>query len=175
MELFVIRHPAVDVSAGICYGQLDVGILPGFESLIDPIRESLRGVLGSAPIYSSHLTRCRQLAHLLDPGHRVDPRIAEMSFGNWEGKSWEEIPRSELEEWMREYLVKTVPGGESFADVRARVGSFLKELSRENDSAVLVSHAGVIRSLMIDYSGIAPEQAFRTRVDYGSVHRFEIV
>ncbi|HMW58046.1 MAG TPA: alpha-ribazole phosphatase family protein [Leptospiraceae bacterium] len=171
MDLYVVRHPPVAVDKGVCYGQLDVALKPGFEVLGNSLRESLP----SLPVYSSHLSRCRQLAHLIDPDHAVDARLAEMHFGEWEGLRWDDIPRTELDLWMNDYVTQRTPGGESFADVEDRLTEFLQTLrDAGKEGAVLISHAGVIRSLLIRWTGLSPDKAFRKQIEFGSVHHISV-
>ncbi len=82
----------------------------------------------------------------------VEPRLREFNFGEWEGLTWDEIvqrwPRYGEEGWAdaKGYQPE---GGESFAEVQARVASFLTHLERENPSRVLIAtHAGVLHAAL---------------------------
>lgn len=93
----------------------------------------------------------------------VDPRLREFDFGLWEGLTWAEI----CERWPRQ-AAKTLTdalayrpeGGEAFADVEARVASFLADLERAAPARVLVAtHAGVLHALLAVLSPrLLPEQ-----------------
>lgn len=84
---------------------------------------------------------------------RLDPLVAEINAGDWEGKTYRDIVGSddtfEDSEMMRLFL--TAPGGEGFDALRGRCAAFLSELERPT---ILVSHSvtlcmirGLIRGL----------------------------
>ncbi|MCB1939077.1 MAG: histidine phosphatase family protein, partial [Rhodocyclaceae bacterium] len=88
MELFLIRHPEPDVPEGTCYGRSDIGLAE--DAGVAAAR--LRGILPAGiPVYTSPLLRCRSVAEHLSPAPAVDARLAEMHFGEWEMRRWDEI------------------------------------------------------------------------------------
>jgi broad specificity phosphatase PhoE len=100
---------------------------------------------------TSPLKRARETAALL--GHadaRVDPRLAEMSFGEWEGRRLAEISvelgpaMTEMEERGLDFRA---PGGESPRDVQARLAPFLAEAGQAGIDRLAVVHKAVIRAL----------------------------
>jgi len=86
---------------------------------------------------------------------RLDERLAEGSFGRWEGLTRAEVlslgdPNAEqLMRWESDPSFAP-PGGESMEDIQKRVTRLVDQLSREfpNDSVVLVSHVGPIKALL---------------------------
>ena len=95
MILHLIRHPRPLVAAGICYGRLDLEA-----ENATALAASLRAELPTdLPVWRSPLSRCRALAEALHPQPLIDARLAEMDFGAWEGRSWDTIPRAELDAW----------------------------------------------------------------------------
>ena len=108
MRLHLIRHPKPLIEPGICYGQLD--ILAKIENS-DLVR--LRAeLLPDLPVWSSPLLRCRQLAEALHPAPRIDPRLQEMDFGEWEMTSWDRIQREALDGWAADPLGYRPPQGD---------------------------------------------------------------
>lgn len=100
-------------------------------------------------VVSSPLSRCRQTADCLQlPAVRVDPRITEMSWGDWEGLSLAEL-RSSLGEDMRSNEALGMDfqpaGGESPRQVWARVFPWLSEVAAAKAPTLAISHRGVIR------------------------------
>ena len=70
----------------------------------------------------------------------IDNRVKEVSFGIFEGKH-----RDEYHKWFKsdeEYFTKTPEGGESFDDIRLRVGEFLYDIDSkyENKTILIISH-----------------------------------
>ncbi|HEX6733737.1 MAG TPA: histidine phosphatase family protein [Azonexus sp.] len=139
--LHLIRHPPPQVAAQTCYGALDVpAAAPA------PLVAALRADLPPGlPLWSSPLQRCRELATALHPAPLFDARLQEMHFGAWEGRPWADIPRDELDAWAADVAGYAPPGGESPRQLQQRVLAFVAALPV--DEAVLVTHAGVIRSL----------------------------
>ena len=90
--LYLIRHPRPLIAPGVCYGRLDVAAEDPL-----PIAAALRALLpAGAPVWSSPLQRCRLLAGHLRPQPRLDERLQEIDFGDWEGQAWDDIPRQEI-------------------------------------------------------------------------------
>lgn len=163
MILHLIRHTRPRVAPGICYGCLD---LPAEEPPA-AVAAALRGELPPGlPVWSSPLRRCRDLAVELHPQPAFDARLQEMDFGTWEGRSWDDIPRHELDAWAASVADYAPPGGESPRALQQRVLAFVAALTVAE--AVLVTHAGVIRSLVAHVSGRPIADCLDFRPAYGS-------
>jgi alpha-ribazole phosphatase len=168
MVIYLIRHPRPLISAGICYGQLDV-------DCEDPlaVAAQLKLVLPEGtPIISSPLQRARKLAEALAPQVRIDPRLKEISFGEWEGQPWSEIDRSELDAWAADVLGFKPPGGESVRDLQQRTAEFAATL--KGSHLALVSHAGVLRALSGYWQGLPTEVWTQLKFDFGSITAIEV-
>ena len=168
MILHLIRHPRPLIEPGICYGRLDVeGEFP--ELTAAHLRTEL---LAGLPVYSSPLRRCRELAGFLNPRPEIDARLAEMNFGEWEGRAWDDIPRAEIDAWAADVAGYAPPGGESPRQLQQRVLAFVAELWEPE--AVIVTHAGVIRVLMAHWQGLPPERWSELVFAYGSCTRLHV-
>lgn len=167
MILHLVRHPKPIVPAGTCYGRLDVPA-EGVEADAGRLRNLLPAGL---PVWTSPLVRCRRLAECLHPAPRVEARLAEMHFGDWEGRTWDEIGAAALDAWAADVAGFTPPGGESALDLQARVlagiGGILEEAG--NGEAILVTHAGVMRMLVAHWQGLPPGEWLRLAFGYGMV------
>ena len=134
MKIALIRHPAPDIAAGTCYGQLDVPLAPEGISDIERIIEVLAG-FPLATLWTSPAQRCRQLADAIARHWKIearrDDRLREMAFGAWEGRSWNDVPRAELDRWASDPLAFGAPGGESGANLIARVQTFHELIRQE--------------------------------------------
>ena len=78
-------------------------------------------------------------------GYAIDERLAEMSFGAWEGLTVKEIKSKFPGEWEKRLAGKWTdvpPGGESFADVAERLKAWIGDLSSD---AIVVAHGAVGR------------------------------
>lgn len=165
MRLWLIRHPRSDIAPGICYGRSDIALAEDAAERAAALRDLLPD---AAPIYSSPLQRCLQLARMLHADPIVDARLMEMHFGEWEMRRWDDIPRPQIDAWASDPVGFAPPGGESPAAVRARVTALLRELP---EVAVLVTHGGVLRACVAELTGMADWHALS--FDYGSVSLIE--
>ena len=171
-RLLLVRHPKPAVAPGTCYGSTDVGVDP------DDARALLARLVATLPrharLASSPLRRCADLAHALAdhgwPAPRLDARLAEMHFGDWEGRPWDDIPREQVDAWSADVARYVPPGGESVQMLAARATRAVLDLVAEMDGAlIIVTHAGVIQTVTRTLSGAPLEGFGGTRVEYGQV------
>ena len=98
-------------------------------------------------LVSSPALRCRQTASALCPGQepRLDARLQEQDFGDWDGRPYSEIP--DIGAMDRAGLAAHCPpGGESFLDMAARVIPALQDLPEGR--TLIVAHAGTVRAAL---------------------------
>jgi broad specificity phosphatase PhoE len=133
-------------------------------------RSQLDGIAASLPsrprIVTSDLSRCLLLAEVLSKrlGAQIglDIRWREQSFGEWEGKTWDDVDgRDYLDSWT----TATPPGGESIREVLLRVAAALGDV---DDRTIVVSHAGPIRCALSITGSMSLEEAFDTEIPFGS-------
>lgn len=148
MRLFLLRHPLPHIAPGACYGATDIPAAAGeAQRVLHQLRASA-SIPPDAPIYSSPLQRCAELARLLG-SPTFDARLQEMNFGAWEMRRWDDIPRAEVDAWNDDLAHYRPGGGESVSEVAQRILAFRSELlRRRHEHAVIVCHAGTIRLLM---------------------------
>jgi broad specificity phosphatase PhoE len=119
----------------------------------------------------------------LDPAQwRDDPRLAELSYGVWEGLSWTEIEvdrPNALADWRADPHVFCPPGGESHADLRGRTEAALADIIAANVRTVVVGHGvsgTVLRGINLGLDAKAmfvlekPQDAF-FRLTHGAEER----
>lgn len=83
---------------------------------------------------------------------RRDERLVEIGMGGWDGRFYEEIIAEEGPIYSERHMVFTrvAPGGESYAEVRKRLESWLTDLTGDHDR-LIVTHgvtAVVLRALL---------------------------
>lgn len=169
MQIYLVRHTETVCEKGICYGQADVALQLPFEEQFEAIKKQLPP---TAVFYSSPLQRCTVLAdYLSGMNYQTDARLMEMNFGDWEMKAWDAILPEEINPWMNDFVNIKVPNGESFTELYQRVVAFMDDLfvKETNEPIVLVTHAGVIRSILCKISGLPLKDAFQNKVDFGQV------
>ncbi len=121
--LWMARHPRPVVAPGLCYGRLDLAA--DAEDLRQVAAQMAACLPQGLQLRSSPARRCTALAEALlalrpdlqDRG--VSGALAEMDFGNWEGRPWAELPAAELRAWTDDFSDYQPGGGES---VRAFLG-----------------------------------------------------
>jgi alpha-ribazole phosphatase len=177
MEIYLIRHTTPDVKKGICYGQSDIESTASFAEE----GKSVCGIL-SYPldaVYSSPLIRCSRLANLICENTQLKPvydnRLMELNFGDWEMKYWNEIHEKKLNEWMSDFVNVKVPGGENYNELHLRTQDFFAELLKQPFRKVgIVTHGGIVRSVLSMLLGIPLKNSFRLQVDYSSVTKIDM-
>jgi len=107
-------------------------------------------------LWSSDLSRARETAEIvgahigLEP--RLDRRLREANRGRWEGYTFDEIERSDPEEyatWRRGGASWRFPGGESLQEQQDRVLAALADIEAEGVlPALAVCHGGSIRVVL---------------------------
>ena len=182
MELVLVRHaePTED-ARGRCYGRLDVKLS---ESGCEQCRR-LAAHLSDEPVAAimcSPRLRARDTADAIAEPHglpvTVLDQLRELDFGEFEGRTYDEIAtsRPELyERWMTEPTTLRFPGGEGYADLRARVIDAVAQLRATHDGrmVVAVTHGGVVRAVVAEALGMSQGRIFRLAVDTASITRVE--
>jgi alpha-ribazole phosphatase len=174
MNVILIRHTSVACLGGICYGRTEVPLADSF----DDEAAAVRAALPPPPWYlvSSPVIRCRRLADFLSSSNLVDERLHELNFGAWENRLWAELPRENTEWWLADFVNRHPPGGESFGELALRTRAALEDHVRAaaGATALLVTHAAVIRALLAHGSGMSLRDAFSIPVPFGSISRLSL-
>jgi len=156
-SIFLIRHTTPAVAKGICYGQTDLDVTESFAEEAEAIRRYLPS--GITAVYSSPLQRCSRLARHLFPDHTPTllDQLMEVHCGEWEMRSWDELPKEDVDPWMADFVQVRIPGGESYLDLHQRVTECWEMIRAANagGDVAIVAHGGVIRSIL---SGITDTQ-----------------
>ena len=156
--------------------------------LVDDALQPLTAHSDVVRVVSSDLRRALGSAWLTaDVTRRVvesDPRLREISFGEWDGKSWVEIERADpvrLRQWMEHWTDSSAPGGESVHDLQHRAVSWLADNvslpaapGAPARAIVIVSHAGWIRAAVSHLLGTDIGSMFEIPVDYAHVTAIDI-
>ncbi|MDB5137047.1 MAG: Alpha-ribazole-5-phosphate phosphatase [Mucilaginibacter sp.] len=177
MEIYLVRHSPVNNPQKLCYGQSDIELADDWEAHFASLQKSLAPHLSAALFYSSPYQRCTQLAGFLSGNHfQTDSRLSEMHFGDWEQCAWTAIDQQVLNAWMANFVDYQVPGGESFETMHKRCIQFWDELLNNisGDKFIIVTHAGVIRSLLAHVLQIPLKNIFQIEVDFCSITKITV-
>jgi len=128
---------------------------------------------------ASPLQRARQTAEIMRAAlgleaedYRVDARLREIGFGEWEGLTLREIraraPQA-LAARERDKWEFVPPGGESYAQVALRMRAWYEALA---DDTIVVAHGGTARALIAVLGVAPPARAPSIEIGQGIVYRF---
>ena len=161
MKLWLVRHAQPLVDGGVCYGASDVPADP--QATLRAAQALAAQLPAGLALRSSPLRRCLELADALcalrpDFACSEDPRLAEMDFGRWEGARWDAIARAEFDAWMADFPGWRCGGGESVAQLMARVGQALADTRGAGSDALWITHGGVVRAVRLLAAGVAVPQ-----------------
>lgn len=182
MKLYLVRHGEAEGSAGLALGHLDLPLSDLGARNMEALAASWRGPLPGL-LFASDLKRATNSARILARRFGIEPiidaRLREVSFGDWEGRSWDEIyetDRQRYDAWSGRWWDLAPPGGESFADLAARVLAWFQNVRDwgEGEDVIVVAHGGSIRALLVELLAIPRERAFDLQLSPARVSAVEI-
>ena len=151
MKLFFLRHTSLNVDIDVFYGQTDLDVSDRFEQEVKLIQKKIKNFnidTNSIKVYSSPLKRCIKLTNKLTENFIVDERIKEMNLGDWEMKKMSSISKKDKLDWENNLLSFKIPNGESNNEFLKRLKSFLEDIFKFNEDALIVCHAGSINGML---------------------------
>ncbi len=151
MKLFFLRHTSLNVDIDVFYGQTDLDVSDRFEQEVKLIQKKIKNFnidTNSIKVYSSPLKRCIKLTNKLTENYIVDERIKEMNLGDWEMKKMSSISKKDKLNWENNLLSFKIPNGESNNEFLKRLKSFLEDIFKFNEDALIVCHAGSINGML---------------------------
>ncbi len=125
-------------------------------------------------VFSSPLRRCTQTCAVLFPERKplVIANLSECNFGEWEGKTAEELKGSEdFQKWLAGDNSVKPPRGESNADFVRRVCKIFESIveglmKTGSTECAVVTHGGVIMTLLAVY-GLPQAKPFEWAMENG--------
>ena len=132
-----------------------------------------------AAVYTSPLERARHTAEIAAEGLGVPltavDDLRELSLGEWEGRTVEEIralPGDPYGRWVRDPVACLPPGAEPLADVQARVVSAMAGIAAAHPNGrpvLVVCHGGVISAYLAHCLGLPLSSIWRLTLSNGSL------
>jgi alpha-ribazole phosphatase len=131
---------------------------------------------------SSPLIRAHHLALGMHqqgwPEPIVHADLMEMSFGDWENRPWNEIPREQIDGWAANTLHFSAPNGESVQQLANRSSSAVRSLIKtvkqlhqpsQDDYMAVFCHAGVLQTAptLLKGEALNPQDDLKLKFDYG--------
>ncbi|WP_174240943.1 histidine phosphatase family protein [Granulicella sp. S190] len=181
-EILFLRHAETDMAGTFC-GHSDPEVnARGLEQIIELV-DRFRGD-NISTIYTSDLRRAHTTAEAIAKSCgiqcQIRPALREIYFGEWEGLTWVEIEQKDkayARRWLEEYPRLPAPGGETFQDFERRVLSEVELLSAkvQGQRMAVVTHAGVLRTVLCSLNGCREEDAWRQSKPYCAIVRHAVV
>jgi len=175
----LIRHGEVDERyCGRYLGSTDAGLSSIGRRQAQKLNQACKN-LRSPTIWCSPLLRARQTARIIFP-HRpaeIIPQLREVDFGEWEGLTFAEIAQKDpslVDKWACFDQDFAFPGGESLGDFLGRIRHVANRLRKETRDLVMVTHGGVIRSLLCQLHGLPPEKYITFNIQRGELIKVRV-
>ncbi|QJB57426.1 histidine phosphatase family protein [Pseudodesulfovibrio sp. zrk46] len=177
--IVLARHGCTIGYGGRCIGRKEVPLSKRGGGQADQLCHDLSGIpferLCCSPSKRA-LDTMAPLALHLSKRVEVLPALNEINMGSWEGVLFDDIKEQHPEEYLERgkcFGSFRAPGGESFNDVAARVMPVLESLASGETPVLVMTHAGVIRSVLCHVTGhpmndlfqFSPEHAQCTVLD----------
>lgn len=169
-----IRHGAIDETlSGKYIGSSDVSLSERGKKDLQKL-DAQYIYPGTQVVFTSPLKRCTETCRILYPQQNPlsIPALAEYNFGDWEGKTAEELKNeNDFEKWLAGDSSVKPPNGESNADFTRRIcrmfESIVEGLMKTGTTeSVIVTHGGVIMTLLAVY-GLPQAKPFEWTMDNG--------
>jgi len=166
-RVYLIRHGETEANQyNIIQGWLDTTLSERGRQQAEALSRRFANIEVNA-VYSSDLSRAMDTAEgicrIKGLALNTDERLREIHMGTWSGCTWDALVQSDLErtELFRELSPEwRAPEGESFEDVRTRVGNALKEIAKKHNgqAIVVVSHGAAIRHTLAMFKGLTIQE-----------------
>jgi ribonuclease H / adenosylcobalamin/alpha-ribazole phosphatase len=175
--IVLVRHGETEPNRlGRLLGRADPSLNERGRQQAEALATSL--ALGPTPdvVVTSPLQRARETAAAISTATgspiRVDERLIELDYGEWDDRPLQEIPADIAARWRSDPTF-AAPGGESLADLRARITPCAEALFAQaaDGVTVVVSHVSPIKSIVCWALKLDDTYAWRLRLDVASISR----
>ncbi len=159
-RLTLIRHGLTEWNvAGRFQGQSDVPLSDAGRAQAALLAPYVATFPDIDVVVASPLARAVETAAIALPGRvpELDDRLRELDFGAFEGRTRPELeldPRWDA--WIVDPYLLAAPGGEAYADLRARAEAWLRDARGRHPDGhlVAVTHSGTIQMLLSSLLGV---------------------
>ncbi len=172
-QIDLIRHGELKTPALFCAKPDEPLSEKGLQNLLDATDKGEWDIIISSP-----QERCQSFAKILAKQKQcelfIDPAFKEMDFGEWAGvttKTLWENDSTRLKQLWNSPETFVAPSGESMISFVQRVKQGWQELlkNHENCNILLITHAGVIRSILADTLNISHQSALSFNIEYAHI------
>jgi alpha-ribazole phosphatase len=181
-SILFIRHAETDMAGTFC-GHSDPDLNARGHKQTAELIDKLRSEEIDT-VYTSDLRRAQTTAKAIASAYGVEcitrRALREINFGEWEGFTWKQVEERDVayaRRWMAEHPLLPAPEGETLCDFEQRVlaeVTFLAAQAAERSIAV-VTHAGVLRTVLCSLHQFSEEDAWRQTKPYCTIVRHTVV
>jgi len=183
MRFILVRHvQTLANKENRIYGRLDSEFTKKGHAQLEWLKRELACEQVDA-VFSSPLPRAlsvaKEVCEALQLGAediQVRSELSEMDFGIFEGLTYEEAMERHPVEWesyCESYRNYRIPEGESFSEFEERIEGFIESLEDEDMTALIVTHGGVVQSIMTRLLGLGADDRWHFRVRPASIVEIE--
>jgi alpha-ribazole phosphatase len=161
----------------------------GWQQMADAVKLKGANLSGKTPpwtdIISSPLSRCADFARQLSNTHQrklhIEPRLAEIDFGDWENMSSQQIMAHEpdrLKQYWNDPINITPPNGERLSAFNSRVTAAWNDILTQhaaggNEHLLIVTHGGTLRIILSQVLAMPLTSLFSIDAPYACLTRFQ--
>ena len=167
-ELYLVRHGETEWSrSGRHTGTTDLPLTEDGRKAARLLRPALEGK-NFALVLTSPMRRARETCELAGLGDRaaIEPDLREWGYGEYEGKTHEEIEK-QAPGWL--IFEHGCPGGESPEQVGFRLDGLLSRLRARAGNVALFAHGHVFRALAARWVGLPVSEGRHFLLDTGTI------
>lgn len=184
-RLLLVRHGRTAYNAELRFmGQLDIPMDEKGGAQVQAVARRLATETPAA-IYSSELLRARDTALAIQsaiasaPPLRVEPRLTEGHFGDWQGRSYPDIRAQDadrLRSWEADRLGVPPPNGEALRDIAQRVQEAYQDIcsAHRNQTVIIAAHGGSLQVLILLALGLPLEAYWKMDVSNASLSELRV-
>lgn len=175
----LIRHG--ETTSGNCYLGSTDSLLS--ENGWQQMRAATSGLTPWDIIISSPLKRCKiyaeEISNLNNIPLTIERAFQEINFGDFDGKTSKQLMQSNpeaLKRFWADPVKNTPPNGEQFLIFKDRILKAWQSLliTVINKQACVVTHAGVIRTIIQNILDMPDDKLFRLDITHGGITRIEL-
>jgi alpha-ribazole phosphatase len=183
MKIYLIRHGESTANAGNLFcGHSDVPLTEAGIEQASLAHDKLKKIR-FGKVYSSDLSRAYETAGIISKKPKkivVCSELREMDFGIFDSLSHADMKANhpeEYREWSSDFLNNVPPGGESMISMYSRVNEKYREIVEKHlgtdDNILLVSHGGVIRSILASQICSGVDSYWKFKIDNCGINILE--
>jgi len=180
MRLILIRHVETQANKekkyiGITKSEYTKKGKKRINKIIDEVKDERVDLIYSSPMPRT-LKIAQRVSKKLYKELKIEDSLIEMNFGLFENKTYKEVKRDhevEWDQWIKDYKNYRIPEGESLKEVCERVSKFIDKLKESDNTYILVSHGGIIQSIVTYLLDLEIDDRWHFKIPPGAIVEIE--